>query len=306
MVRRFRVIRAVRAALLSGTGFIVCVSALLYAYVLAAPEGNRLRGLAERTGLLPGVSEALRAAESSVKAAHVAYERGDIIDLERAAELMSRARILRRSDGRIAADQALVLCAEVDSLLRWERDLQRQLEDVTDAKGARARELRETAAEKRIRATALLDQAAAAVTDATELAPSARETLRASADYHRLINDFGKANDDLSRAKASGADDPWISAIEASILAGDLEKASANKLADAERILSRTLAIAPDFVSARVQMARVLLAQGAIERAEHELRFAISRVPAHEEAHRLLARVNELKPQASVGGQARR
>jgi tetratricopeptide repeat protein len=300
MVRSFRLQRFIRGLILLSVGAAALIGTVGYIVALVGPEDGPVRRFVESHGLLPGLEEARQNAQKNATLAREAFERGDVYDLERAEEYIGRARIYDKRNGRLAADQALIICEHADVLLRWQRDLERDADDAA-ANAGDVRHLRELASVKGARAQELIRSAAGALQDAERLAPSSLETLRAQAQYHRMTNDREAARRYLDQAKAqlAGGQDPWTLVLEASFEASEPEKASKEALEKSAALLTRALTNSPKFFAARVRLARTLIAEGAIELAAQEIDSTLSKAPVHAEGRRLQLRLNALKAKRS-------
>jgi hypothetical protein len=277
MVIGFRIKRFFRGIFLFALGIAVLAAAGGYIVALIGPEDGIARKYAEEYHLLPGLEAAKKTVADSVSAAHKAYEKGDIADLEQAEELLQKAKAAVPKDMHITGDQALVLAEHSDALRRWKSDL--ELEAMRAAAKKEATQLQELAKAKGAQADGMLHAAESALKDADPTAPSTLEVLRALASLRKLNGDTQGARGFVEKAKGQSPADPWTLAIEASLSNGS---ASAD-------ILKRVIAGAPDFAGARVKLARVLLDQGDKDGAKQALESALKHVPYHREAKRLLA-----------------
>src|SRR5262249_37904102 len=84
IVRSFRAKRFLRAAFVSSIGASALAITLGYIVAFAGPEDNAARRYAVTYGLLPGQASAQKAAAEYHLAAHREYDRGDVVDLDRA------------------------------------------------------------------------------------------------------------------------------------------------------------------------------------------------------------------------------
>jgi tetratricopeptide (TPR) repeat protein len=296
IVRRFRRKRAARGAFVTVLAAGVLAGVLGYIVALGGPEDNPARRYAEQNGLLPGQASAKKAADEDVVEAHLAYARGDVTDLDHAIERLERARVLQKKDARIVADLGLAFVAKADTLLHAQEDILKE----ADANPDRAGRLRQEAADKHKEATLVLDKARIVLEDVEKNAPNAIETARALADYYRVAGDDALRRRWLERAHAIASadelEDPVTMLIDAKSLAGNVEKSTAASLKAASDVLEKALQKSPGLWRARLDLARIDLAQGAGEHAEKMLAPILEKSPAHAEAQRLMRRAKAMRP----------
>lgn len=264
-------------------------------------DGNGIRPLAsvddDLRALVSGDDAAL--SDALGLAVRAAYEGGDLPQLAQADRYLTEVRKRHRNDSTLMADHALIIGAEAEALQRWAGDLDHQVEE-SRGEGMLARVLENIAADKRSDAEALLVSARQLAAQAEERAPSTLPPLRALALYHWASGHVAQSHLYLEQARAlmraNGRDDPWTLAIEAATIAGDIERADAHALDSAAASLRRAVELAPSFLQARVKLARVLIARGALDDARRELEIVLGTAPAHYEAGRLVERLEGFEP----------
>jgi tetratricopeptide repeat protein len=300
IVRNFHAKRLARTALLWVLGASLLVFAIAYVVALQGPENNPVRRYVKSRGLLPGRESREKAAAEYRALARKEYDKGDIATLDRAIEHLDHARALVKEDLGIAADLGLVLLAKADVLEQWGRDLIQEADaKAASGDGAAAAKLRGEASQRRADARPILDRAKSVLAEAQQGAPNALETQRALADLYRLSGDDAREREWLERAHvteaASHLDDAWTVLVDAKILEGDVERSSAETLAQVSELLENALRLNPELLRARIDLARIHLARGAVDRAESEIERVLAKSPAHLEAQRLMRRLTSLK-----------
>jgi hypothetical protein len=275
----FRIQRIFRALVLFILGTAILGGGGAYVVALVGPEDGIARRYAEQYHLLPGLEEAKKIADEALRATRKAYERGDVLDLEHAEELIARVRKVLPRDGRMASAQALILCEHADALRRWQKDL--EIESAHAASKTEEAQLRELASAKGLQADSMLRSAETAVKEANALAPGSIETVQASAHYRHIAHADDEARKLIALAKTLNESDPWTLVLEASL----------HRSSEAAEILRRALSMSPDFVEARVKLARALIDANETDLAKKELEAALAKAPVHREGKRLLARI---------------
>lgn len=258
-------------------------------------EGNPVKALALKYGLLPKPAPVEDGAGRMVEDAQSSADIDTIASLEKAADLLSQAQAIRKNDPIIAAERALVLVTEAASYTRWAKDLEAEAARAEEAKKKEeAAALRAKAEEKKKLAAPLLKQTFELASQSAGSAPNALEPARALAAYHLSSSDDAAYQKAIAKAKAgmekAGRVDPATLYLEASAAVKDPSDASPEGLDRAKSLLEQALTTRPTMNRARVLLARVHLAQSAPGPAKVELDKVLATAPSHQEAQRLVAR----------------
>lgn len=282
--------RVRNAALWIGGAALVAV-ALGYSLAMIVPGNNPLRTFAEGNGLLPGKGTAEEAHAQLLTMAQRHSDRGDIADLERAEDLLTRARALGIDRPRADAELASVYASHASAMTRLSQDEELAAQSAED-EDAKAQLLR-ASANKRSRAEELSLLAKDHLSDAERASPASIPTLRAAVAVAHALGDEAREQEAalaLEQAAKLGPEDASSLLVLALAAAPYPDRSDSAALDLAEQRIDRALALSPDLTRARVHLARIHLARGSLDLAERELEPIIAAMPSYEEAQRLASR----------------
>lgn len=292
IVNSFTNKRRARTAILTVAGATLAVLAIGASYAMLGPKPNPLRTFLEDRGVLPGRVLAEKAFAHHTSIAHAAWSRGDLTDHARAEPLLEKAAELQKDNGDVAADLALVYASHADALKRVAADEERDAEAMS---GEEQEKLQKTAAERKTRADALIIRAREHALRAQRLAPDGTPALRALVEVGRVGGDQAQERAAVAalekKLATPGQEDAWSYAVLARAIAPDPQGADANANAIAAQRLQRALELEPGLDRARVHLARIYAARGALPEAENELNTVLGSMPSYEEAQRLMGHV---------------
>lgn len=263
-------------------------------------EGNPVKALALKYGLLPKRPPVDDGAGRIVEDAQSAADIDTVESLEKAATLLSQAQAIRKDDPTIAAERALVLVTQADGYVRWAKDLEAEATQAEEAKKKEeAAALKAKAEEKKKLAAPLLKETFELASQASSSAPDALEPARALAAYHLSSGDDAAYQQAISKAKAgmekAGRVDPATLYLEATAAMKDPTNPEPEGLDRAKSLLEQALTTRPTMNRARVLLARVHLARAAPDSAKTELDKVLATASSHQEAKRLLPQVEVLE-----------
>lgn len=299
----------VGGVLLVGLGLGASIAVAMY-----GPEDNPLRTLALKYGVLApehtddGTAPLIEQAQKEA-------DRDTINGLGKAIDLLGQAQAKRPSDIALLADRATNVALLADTYRRWATDLDEQAKASAEATQAWAQAdkatrgpkpegpdpepTRATAQTKRVQAESLMQQATPWVQKAEREAPEDAQTLRARAALSAAAQAQGhraQLSAATAAAENAGRTDPVLLYFDAaqSMDLGD------SGYAQARLLLNKALTARPSFLRARVLLARLHIAAGRLDDAQRDLEVIIAAAPDHNEAQRLLQRLQEARSAKAI------